>query len=306
MNEARYREAERRLWESIGLVPSERELHLDRLDSSVRVQEVGDGPSVVFVHGGSASGANWAPLAALLPGFRCILLDRPGCGLSPALDADLSDVRQLARLADALVPDVLDALGTGSAPIVATSLGGFHALRAAAAHPERIDRIVEFGFVPGGPIEHVPISMRAATWPGSRRLMTAIPPTRFAVRAILRQLGLRDALRDGRISAEFSDWFVSLLRDTPTLRNETRYPRQLLSPGEAHSELLPPVLLAAVRCPVRFVWGDADPLGGAAAARRFVSGIPGAELELWAGVGHAPFVDDPERSAARIADFLAV
>lgn len=90
MNEARYRVAERRLWESKGVTPTERRLHLTRNGVDVRVLEAGNGPPVLFVHGGNVSGSSWAALVARLPGFRCIVLDRPGCGLSDPLAATLS------------------------------------------------------------------------------------------------------------------------------------------------------------------------------------------------------------------------
>jgi hypothetical protein len=49
-NPARYRAAERRLWASLGIEPAERQVVLRRLDSSVRVQSVGEGDDVVFLH----------------------------------------------------------------------------------------------------------------------------------------------------------------------------------------------------------------------------------------------------------------
>ena len=82
VNEQRYRESERRLWQSLGVAPTEQRVRLPRIGVTVRVQELGQGPAVVFVHGGSNSGTSWAQLAAQLSGFRCVMLDRPGCGLS--------------------------------------------------------------------------------------------------------------------------------------------------------------------------------------------------------------------------------
>ncbi len=303
LNAARYLQVERQLWASVGLDPIERHLHLSRLDTFVRIQEFGDGPLIVFVHGGSASGANWAPLVAHVSGFRCVLLDRPGCGASPLHRRDISSLDRFLAYADMLMVDVLDALGAPTAHLVSTSLGGCFALRCAAAHPERVDRIVEFGFVVGAPIARVPISMRIATMPGVGRLTTSIPPTRGAVRAILHQLGLGPALADGRVTAESFEWFVSLLRDTPTLRNESRLPRVLLKASET-SVALPTELLAAVRNPVRFIWGESDPFGGADVAEPFVAQLPAAELEMWPECGHAPWIDDPERAAARVVDFF--
>lgn len=305
MNLDRYREVEQRLWASLGLDPTERQVPLDRLGTTVRVLELGEGPDVLFVHGGSASGANWAPLVARLDGFRCLLLDRPGCGLSDPLDTDLSDLGRFGEFADDLVADVLDGLDVPTAHVVATSLGGHFALRGAAVHPDRIDRMVEFGYVPGAPLARLPISMWMATVPGARRLMTSIPPTRGAVNAILRQLGMGDALKDGRISPEMVDWFHALLRDTPTMRNDIYLPRELVQKAGKGVETLPAKLLAEVRCPVLFAWGADDPMGGAGVARSFVPLIADAELEVWTDTGHAPWMEHPERAAALVADFFA-
>lgn len=85
MNEIRFRDAERRLWALVGAAPTERRVRLDRLAVTVRVQELSEGPAIVFVHGTTSTGASWAPLVARLHGFRCVILDRSGCGLSDPL-----------------------------------------------------------------------------------------------------------------------------------------------------------------------------------------------------------------------------
>ena len=306
MNEVRYREAEGRLWDSLGVTPRERFVHLERTGATVRVQEIGEGPPVVFVHGGSISGASWAPLVARLEGFRCVLLDRPGCGLSAPLPVQLHDMERLGAFADALVVDVLDALGLERAHVVATSFGGYMAFHAAAAHPDRIDRMVEFGWAIGAPIGRVPLAMRLGAVPGAARLMAAIPPNPRAVRMILRSIGLREALEAGRISQEGLDWFLSLLRDTDTLRNELQALPRIIHPvrGMNHRVLMPASLLAKIEAPVQFVWGDKDPYGGAAIAREFVRQLPNAALELMPGAGHAAWMDDADHAAAVTRRFL--
>jgi pimeloyl-ACP methyl ester carboxylesterase len=164
--------------------------------------------------------------------------------------------------------------------------------------------MVEFGFVPGAPLTHLPMSMRIATVPGARRLVTSIPPTRGAIRMILRQLGMGDALRDGRFSQEMLDWFHALLHHTRTMRNDTNSPRELLLRAGAGADALPASVLSRVRCSVLFAWGDRDPFGGADVARSFVSRIPGAELDIWPDTGHAPWMEHPGRAADLVADFL--
>jgi pimeloyl-ACP methyl ester carboxylesterase len=307
VNEARYREAERRMWESVGVTPTEQRLRLDRTGATVRVQEVGEGPAVVFVHGVSNSGVSWAQLVAQLDGFRCVVLDRPGCGLSDPLAVGFDDVERLGAFADALIVDVLDALQLERAHVVATSFGGYMALRGAAAHPDRIDRMVLFGWTVGAPIAKVPVVMRLGSGRAVGRLMAAMPVNERAVRMIFRGIGLRQALEAGRIPQEVLDCFLSLLRDTDTMRNDTRSLPRIMTPlrGMNSSILLPTSLLAKIETPIYWLWGDEDPFGGADVASQFVAQLPKAELELMPGAGHAVWIDDPDHAAKTTRTFLA-
>lgn len=306
-NELRFRAAEERLWASVGVAPVE---HRVRLASgeSVRVQESGMGDPVLFVHGASNGGASWAPLVARLDGHRCLVLDRPGCGLSDAVKggAGLGDIDAVEAFADDLIRNVLDALELPSAHIVATSYGGYFAFRGAAAHPARVDRLVEFSWPMGAPMEAVPLAMRIAAVPGLGSLMARLPPTRASVRMLLRQIGLRGALASGRFDDVMLDWFLAVLRDTDTLRNELRATPKAITPigGLNERMLLKPELLARVAGPVQFIWGADDPNGGEAIARDFVGHFPDARLEMVDGAGHAPWIDDPERAATATREFL--
>ena len=174
MDETGYRYAERALWDSVGTQPVERRIDLARLGTTVSVLETGDGPPVLFVHGVNNGASSWASLAAALPDFRCVLVDRPGCGLSDRLPQRLDDLDALAAYADLLVPDVLDALGLDAAPVVATSLGGYFALRAAATSPTRISTLVLHSWSAGASAPpralRIASSRRSvASWPRDRR-----------------------------------------------------------------------------------------------------------------------------------------
>ena len=306
MNEVRYREAERRLWKSVGKTPTEQRVCLGRTGLTVRVQELGQGPAVVLIHGASNSGTSWAGLVARLDGFRCLLLDRPGCGLSDPLGSRFDGLERLAAFADALVVDLLDAMGLDSAHLVATSFGGYIALRTAAAHPDRVGRIVELGWTFGAPVAGLPLLMRLATVPAVGRLLTAVPPNERAVRAMFRRIGLRQALEAGRVSEEAVGCYLALLRDTDTMRNELRAGPRLIRPFRGMDEraLLPADLLARIHTPVYLLWGEQDPFGTAEGARRFAAQLPNAELELVAGAGHAVWMDDPDHAAATVRRFL--
>lgn len=306
MDAGRYREHEGRLWRHYGLAPTEHHLDLAHAGVRIRVNEVGAGPAVVLIHGASNAGASWAPLLAGLEGYRCVAVDRPGCGLSGRFVGTFADVERLNEFADTFVADVLDALDLAVAHVVGTSYGGYFALRGAAAHPERVDRLVIVGWPMGAPIAATPLVMRLAAAPALGRALTRLPPTDASVRAIFRQIGLRGALAAGRIPPEAIAWFRSLLRDTDTMRNELDAGPQLLAPirGMNTDLLLTPSVLGSIAVPTSFLWGTDDPFGGAATARAFAALVPGATLELVAGAGHALWLDDAEGAATAVDRFL--
>jgi 2-hydroxy-6-oxonona-2,4-dienedioate hydrolase len=304
VDKARYRAAEQALWSSVGASATERFLDLPRAGVRLRVQELGDGPPILFIHGGNTSGASWVTLAARLPGYRCLLLDRPGTGLSDAFK-QRPTAAELMALGDSLVAEVLDAAGIGRAHVVATSFGGFLSLRSAAAHPDRVLRMVQFSWPVGAPTRTVPRSMRLMSVPGVARLASAMPATEGTVRAIFRSVGHGPSLDEGRITRLDIDAYLALLRYTDTLRNELVLSRSTVSPLRGFDpRLLPAALLASVRTPTRFIWGGQDPFGGPEIARAIVAMIPDAELELLPEAGHAPWLDEVDRCAASVGEFL--
>lgn len=303
-DEARYRAAETKLWASTGATPVEHRLRLARNDVAVRVVELGDGPPVLFIHGANTSGVSWATLAARLDGFRRIVLDRPGTGLSDPLPRPLNE-RTLPSFGDTLVVDVLDALDLPSAHVVATSFGGYVALRSAVAHPDRIGRMVLFSWPFGAPIARLPAFMRLLTFPGIGQVLAALPPSERSVRMSFRQIGHGPSLDDGRITPQDLETYLALLRDTDTMRHELELGRAFVSPIHGlDRHVLPDSQLAVIRTPIRFLWGERDPFGGPDVARALVEHIPGASLKILADAGHAPWLDQIDRCVEATGAFL--
>lgn len=301
-----FRQAETRLWETIGATPSERFVRL-RSGGRLRVLEVGHGPPVVFVHGVNVAASSWCLLATALSGFRCVLIDRPGCGLSdPPPEVPFADTATLLHYADDLLATVLDALELDCAHVAATSFGGLFALRGAAKHPDRVDRMVLYSWPMGAPMDRVAISMRIATMPGMRALTPRLPVTRRLVTTVLAQAGLERALDSGAFTDEMLDWTVVLLRDTDTLRNEMRTAPRVVTPirGVNPSILLTDDTLREVTAPTLFLWGDEDPNGGPSIAEAFVTRLPDATLDIVPRAGHAPWIDELEQCTRRTAEFL--
>lgn len=301
-----YLDAERRLWEHVGETPIERVVTLAS-GGRLRVQEVGEGPPFVLLHGGSISGASWATLAAALDGVRCILVDRPGCGLSePIVGGPLRNLHAVERYADHLLGDVLDALELDSAAVGATSYGGLFAFRGAAAQPERVTRLIEYSWLIGAPSEGAPLTARIGGIPGLQSAMTRVPMTREMVKRALRQFGLGRAIDSGAMDDVMLDWAYALLRHTDTLANEVRSSPRVFTPvrGQNVALHLGEDILSKLTMPILFLWGEDDPNGGAAIAHAFAPRLPNAELVIVPGAEHAPWLDDLDTCVSQSRAFL--
>ncbi|MNO04863.1 Lipase 3 precursor [compost metagenome] len=60
-----------------------------------------------------------------------------------------------------------------------------------------------------------------------------------------------------------------------------------------------------MRAPTLVLWGERDRWIPPAHAQAFAERIPGAQLRRYAGLGHVPMEEDPQRVAADLLPFLA-
>jgi 2-hydroxy-6-oxonona-2,4-dienedioate hydrolase len=305
MHEQPYREAEERLWAEVGVVPVEHRVHLHRNDVEVRLQETGSGPTVVFLHGGpGGAGSQWASLAARLPDFRCLLLDRPGTGLSDP--QPLADAAAVRRQSESMLVDLLDALDLERAHVVGSSHGSHVALLSAAAHPDRVERTVHLGcpgFVEGMTLT---AADRLILLPGVAALFGRLPAGEKSLRKTLGQLGHSSLLEAGGPSPATLQWYLALQHHTPTMRHEFA---AMAAMGTFRGGFDPaldvgPDILATVRSPSYYLWGEHDVYGDESVARAVVDAMPVAQLEMMPGAGHLPWLDDPDHVAAVIRRHL--
>jgi len=300
MDELRYRGAERALWRSVGLEPAERRVRLAGTKTEIRVQEVGSGDPVLFIHGGPNSGSTWVPMLEHVHGYRCLIVDRPGTGLS---DPYTVTARDLPRFGARFVPDVLDGLGHERAHVVASSFGGHLALRSAAAHPERFGRMVQMAAPAAVPGQTFPPFMRLMRSRVIRSILNVLPPSARANRSIFRQIGHGASLDVGRIPEVVFEWYLALGRYTDTMRNDGQMIGAELMP-HLDEVTLTDELLSSVTTPTLFLWGADDGFGGPANAQRTSALLPDAELVVMPEAGHLPWLDDPAFTAQRTTAFL--
>jgi pimeloyl-ACP methyl ester carboxylesterase len=94
-------------------------------------------PTVLLLHRVGWTRHAWTPHAeGLADRYRAVTIDLPGHGIHP--DPEFTMERAVADVREALDE-------AGSAVLVGHSLGGFVAIRAAAAHPDRVDGLLLAG-----------------------------------------------------------------------------------------------------------------------------------------------------------------
>ena len=109
----------------------------------------GEGPPVVFIHGMAMDHQMWEPqLSALSDEFTTIAYDVRGHGRTGGSDAVPYSVDLFADDLDVL----LDGLSIEQPVVVGLSLGGCIAVAYAAAHPEKVARLVLADSFPPGPL----------------------------------------------------------------------------------------------------------------------------------------------------------
>ena len=132
----------------------------------------GEIPTIVAVHGVTASHRCWDMVAKRLPGFRFVAPDLRGRGRSNALPAPFG----MSQHADDLA-DVLDYLAIPRAVVVGHSMGGFVTVMFAHRHPGRTGAVL---LIDGGLPLEMPEGMTtdaliAALGPAADRLKMTFP-----------------------------------------------------------------------------------------------------------------------------------
>lgn len=294
-----YRQGEREFWRHYGLEPSEHVITVGSPSSRLRVQEVGSGPPVIFVHGTGGSGAYFAPLIAQLDGVRCLVIDRPGWGLSEPIDFA---GRDYAALVAGLLRDALDRLGVEQVDAVGGSIGNTWVLRLAQAHPARVKRLVWLGGFPRSELGVPPFIRLLASPLG--RVIARLAEREPIMRKQLAGLGHDATVRSGAMDA-YLHWRTAEARETHFLRHERAMIQAVLNrQGFADGVAVDDEELAGLRHPALLVHGTADPVGSTKLWQRTIDCLPHGTLHTVDGGGHLPWYDNPDDVGSAVNSFL--
>jgi pimeloyl-ACP methyl ester carboxylesterase len=257
----------------------------------------GDGPAVLFIHGLLGSRQNWAHLVDTLNSdHRVLAPDLFGHGASAKPMGDYSLGAHAATLRD-----LLDRLGVDRVTLVGHSLGGGIAMQFCYLFPERVERLVLVSS--GGLGRSVSPLLRSATIPGAEWVLPLVASD--WVRSRAEAVGRTLAKIGWRPSSDMTEaWqgFTSL-GDADSRRAFLATARSVIDPGgqtvTAHDHL--PM---AIEIPTLVVWGTKDRMIPTWHATTAHNAIAGSRVELFEGAGHFPHLDEPERFAQVLADFM--
>jgi len=269
----------------------------------VHLLEKGAGPPLVLVHGSGVAAGFFLPLLEELEGLRALAPDRPGSGLSDALDLPR---RRYHETAVAWLDRLLDALELDTTALLGHSAGGTLALRYALAHPERVGRLVLIG-PPALPGTRCPLPYRLMATPGMGDLLARVPPSRKSVLQFARFMGERETIS---AHPDLVDLFLVAQRDQLAVSATRAEVRMLVSPfallvrsAWRRRSRVRPDEVRELAVPTLLIWGEREPLASVAVARAMTELIPDARLQVLRG-GHAPWLGQPVQTAAAVVDFV--
>jgi pimeloyl-ACP methyl ester carboxylesterase len=279
--------------------PSTNQIAMDKVElhgQSHTYRAEGSGPLIVLLHGIAGSSATWERVIPRLSAHhRVIAPDLLGHGASAKPGGDYS----LGAYAT-LIRDLLETLGEERGTVVGHSLGGGVAMQFAYQYPERCERLVLVSA--GGLGREVHAILRAAALPGAELVLpwlsVAASRSIGTVVKALGRLGFRESADLGEAWRSFTSLEDRSARSAflHTVRSVIDLRGQRVSATDK--------LYLAAGLPTLIVWGEQDPLIPVSHAYRTHELIPGSRLEVFSGVGHYPYLDDPERFAAIVLDFI--
>jgi pimeloyl-ACP methyl ester carboxylesterase len=253
----------------------------------------GSGPALLFVSAGQWSFMFRDVILRLRGRFRCLTLDFPGSGLSPAAPGHDQSVAASARILEGFI----EALDLQDITMVLHDVGGPLGLLIATRHPQRFRGLVlsnTFGWPLGG-------------YPAVRRMLKAVTSPLFgAINDLTNLVALLSASSYGvgrNMSRADRRAFLGPWRSRGSRRATLQVLAGVLRIDPMMAAIERSLLTTLADLPVLTIFGRKnDPYGWQS---RFQQMFPGATATGIADGHHFPFNDDPDGYSAAICTWWA-
>jgi pimeloyl-ACP methyl ester carboxylesterase len=250
------------------------------------VEDEGEGPAVVCVHGLGGSSNTFTPLMGALARHRVVRIDLPGSGRSHRAEGPLS----MARYAD-LVQSVCTRLNVTHAQFIGHSMGNIVLQHVAVAAPKLVASLALFG-----PLIVPPDAARAA-------IRSRGDKAKAEGAAGMHEIAL--ALLNASISADTRanrPLAVAFVRESLMRQDPDGYARSCFALADAAAA---PV--EQIEAPVLLVTGDEDVVAPPQAVRAMAEKLHRARsvrVVVLPKCGHWTPVERPEECARELRGFL--
>ncbi|GAB2528162.1 4,5:9,10-diseco-3-hydroxy-5,9,17-trioxoandrosta-1(10),2-diene-4-oate hydrolase [Nocardia heshunensis] len=256
---------------------------------------VGNGPTIVLLHGGGPGASSWSNFAKNIPvlakDFHVLAVDQPGFGQS---DKPTEHPQYFVHSASAL-KDLLDHLEiTDRVHLLGNSLGGGAATRFALDYPDRAGKLVLMG--PGG----LSTNLFAPDPTEGVKLLSKFnfEPTKENLEAFLRIMVFDQKL----ITPELVEERFASASQPESLAATRAMGKSFAGPDFAKGMIWRDAF--KLRQPVLMIWGREDrvnPIDGALVALKMV---PRVQLHVFGGCGHWAQLEKFDEFNRLATDFL--
>jgi pimeloyl-ACP methyl ester carboxylesterase len=255
----------------------EGELRIDGVRAFYR-RVHGEGTPTVYCHGNPSHGGDWVPF--LEGGGPAIAIDMPGWGRSDRPDPARFDYSMYGL--SAFLERCLEELGVEQRKLVVHDWGSL-ALIGAQRRPDLVERLVVINVVPLLPGYRW--HWVAQIW--RRRPLGELAnatTTRSSMALLLRQArGDRSPMPPEFVDGIWEHWDKGTSAATLALYRHAD-PSRLAAAGRD---------LGKLTCPALVIWGDNDLYLPSRFGAAHAAVLPNSELQVAAGAGHWPWIDDP-------------
>jgi pimeloyl-ACP methyl ester carboxylesterase len=257
----------------------------------------GAGEPLVFLHGLLMNGLIWNSVVdALATQYRCIVPELPLGGHPVALRAD-ADVSPLGVAK--LVGDFLESIDVDAVTLIGNDSGGAIAQLVAAHHPQRLGRLILTpcdcyeNFLPPA-FRYLQIAARVPMAPGLLIQSMRIPGMRRTPIAF-------GWLAKRRIDAKLLDaWLKPSMQNADIRRDLTKLLRGISSKDTVAAVQM----LKSTELPVLVAWAPEDRFFTLKYGERLAADIPGAKFVTIEDSYALVPLDQPERTAQLIGEFV--
>ena len=250
-------------------------IHVSGMD--IELERRGSGQPLLLLYGEEGLEPEAPFLDELAKNYEVFIPSPPGFGNSERPDwiSSLDDVSYIYL-------DLVEKLALKNIPVVGFSLGGWLAAEIATKDDSFISKLVlvdAYGIKPGGPFDRD----IADFW-------SLHPSQVLKLKWHDTEKGKRD--------------FPSMPEDKLTIvaRNIESLARFCWDPFMHNPKLKR--RLHRIQVPTRVIWGEHDGIVTPAYGKAYAEAIPGAMLQVIAGAGHLPHLEQPESFMAALREFL--